>query len=322
LTDTQSRHAYRIGLAGLAVTSIGWGLNWPAMKFLLRELPPLFARGSGGLGAALLVAVIALVLRQDLRLPRAVRMRVVLAALVNVGAWMGFATVALQWLDVSQTALLVYTMPIWATLLAWPLTGRAPSLRAALGLLICLVGLWTLFGSALQAFDRTQVIGVGFALASAVLFAFGTVALRPVAEMAPLPLLAWQLGLGSLPMLLYGVAFEQPELQRVSSTGWLLMAYMTLVPMGLCYLTWFAALRRLPSATASIATLLTPVIGVVAAAQVLGESLGPREGAAIALTLGGVALALFGRGDDAAESTGHAAPVEPPAPPAPSRPRR
>ena len=297
MTDTDSPRAYRIGLTCLAVTSVGWGLNWPAMKFLLRELPPLFARGSGGLGAALLVASVAVVLRQDLRLPRPLRVRVTLAALANVFAWMGFATIALQWLDVGQAALLVYTMPLWATLLAWPLTGRAPSLRAAAGLLVCLVGLWTLFGSAAQGFDRSQLVGVGFALASALLFAFGTVALRPLAEMAPLPLLAWQLGLGSLPMLLYGIAFEQPDLQRVSATGWLLMAYMTLVPMGLCYLTWFAALRRLPPSTASIATLLTPVIGVVAAAQVLGEPLGAREAAAIALTLGGVALALFGRSD-------------------------
>ena len=70
------------------------------------------------------------------------------------------------------------------------------------------------------------------------------------------------------------------------------MLYMTAVPMGLCYLTWFAALRRLPPTTASLATLLTPVIGVVAAAFVLGEPLGSRELMALTLTLAGVALAL------------------------------
>ncbi len=284
-----------LGLAGLAVTSVGWGLNWPAMKFLLRELPPLFARGSGGVGAALLFAALALALRQDLHLPRPLRARVALAALVNVFAWMGFATLALQWLDVGQTALLVYTMPIWATLLAWPVTRQAPSARAVAGLLLCLIGLWTLFGNAAGDFGRSQFIGVGFALGSALLFAVGTVALRPVAGLAPLPLLAWQLGLGCLPMLLYGAVFEQPELQRVSATGWWLMLYMMLIPMGLCYLTWFAALRRLPPATASVATLLTPVIGVIAAARVLGEPLGGRELAALGLTLGGVALALYGR---------------------------
>jgi drug/metabolite transporter (DMT)-like permease len=70
------------------------------------------------------------------------------------------------------------------------------------------------------------------------------------------------------------------------------MLYMTAVPMGLCYMTWFAALRRLPPTTASLATLLTPVIGVVSAALVLGEPLGTRELVAFTLTLAGVALAL------------------------------
>jgi drug/metabolite transporter (DMT)-like permease len=67
---------------------------------------------------------------------------------------------------------------------------------------------------------------------------------------------------------------------------------MAVVPMGVCYLSWFAALKRLSPATASVATLLTPLVGVVAAALALGEPLGAREALALALTLGGVALAL------------------------------
>ena len=37
----------------LAITSIGWGFNWPVTKYLLSELPPLTLRGSTGVvGAA------------------------------------------------------------------------------------------------------------------------------------------------------------------------------------------------------------------------------------------------------------------------------
>ena len=86
--------------------------------------------------------------------------------------------------------------------------------------------------------------------------------------------------------------FERPDAGALSPAGWTAMAYMAAVPMGLCYLTWFAALRRLPPATASVATLLTPLIGVVAAAFALGAPLGAREALALGLTLGGVALAL------------------------------
>ena len=34
-------HITPAGLMFLAITSIGWGFNWPATKFLLSEVPPL-----------------------------------------------------------------------------------------------------------------------------------------------------------------------------------------------------------------------------------------------------------------------------------------
>ena len=68
------------------------------------------------------------------------------------------------------------------------------------------------------------------------------------------------------------------------------MTYMAVVPMGVCYLTWFAALRRLPAETASVATLLTPIIGISAAALALGEPFGVKESFALVLTVGGLTL--------------------------------
>ena len=78
----------------------------------------------------------------------------------------------------------------------------------------------------------------------------------------------------------------------MSTIGWMSLLYMTLIQFCLCYVCWFAALARLPAATASIGTLLVPVIGVLAAAAMLHEPLGLRELGALVFTLGGVAVAL------------------------------
>ncbi|MEO6270535.1 MAG: hypothetical protein ABIP08_09560 [Lautropia sp.] len=43
---------------------------------------------------------------------------------------MGFSTLSMQWLDAGQAAMPVYSMPVWATLLAWPPRGPWPTLRA------------------------------------------------------------------------------------------------------------------------------------------------------------------------------------------------
>ncbi|MDO9560676.1 MAG: EamA family transporter, partial [Bradyrhizobium sp.] len=46
------------GLMFLAITSVGWGFNWPVTKYLLNELPPLTMRGTTGvIGAGLLAAL-------------------------------------------------------------------------------------------------------------------------------------------------------------------------------------------------------------------------------------------------------------------------
>jgi drug/metabolite transporter (DMT)-like permease len=70
------------------------------------------------------------------------------------------------------------------------------------------------------------------------------------------------------------------------------MGYMAAVPMGLCYLCWFAALRRVPPSTAALTTLLTPLVGVFSAAVILPEPLGLRELSALVLILVSVSLAI------------------------------
>lgn len=288
---TSSSNA-RIGLTLALVTAIGWGLNWPVMKLLLREWPPLFARGTAGLIAAALLFALAAARREGLAVPPASWPRLAASAAVNVFAWMGFTTWSLRWLDAGEAALLAYTMPIWAALLAWPVRGERPTARSVGALALGVAGLVVLLSGQGASLDATKLPGVALTLGAAVLFAVGTVALNAPLGLAPIGAAAWQIGLGCVPMVALGLTFERSEIGALSLPGVAMMAYMTLIPMGVCYLSWFGALRRIPASTASMATLLTPVIGVVTSAWVLGEPLGLRQGLALALTLGGVSLAL------------------------------
>ncbi|MES2187764.1 MAG: DMT family transporter [Pseudomonadota bacterium] len=289
---TAAAAARRTGLLCLLATTLGWGLNWPAMRHLTQELPPLVARGSSGLVAALLLGLLSVALGHSLRLPRALWVRLPLVSLVNVFAWQGFSTLSLRWLNAGQGALLVYTMPVWAMLFAWPLLHERPTPRSLAALALCGGGLWLFFGASGLPLDAGHLAGIGFALAAATIFAAGTVAMQPIAGLPPLTLVTWQLFFGCLPMLLIGLAFEQPHWAGVTPLGWWLYAYMTVVPMGVCYIAWFAALRRVPATTATAATLLTPVVGVVAGAVVLGEPFGWRQVLALGLALAGIGLAL------------------------------
>ena len=281
-----------IGFLCLAVTAFGWALNWPLMKILLQQWPPLFARGLAGVAASLILAVIALASRQSLAVPRDAIPRLLLASFTNVFAWMGFGTMTMKFVTVGEGALIVYTMPIWTMLFSWPLLQMRPVIKDIVALILGMAGVVLILGSNGFAFGEGKWTGIALALAAAVLFALGNILNRKPLPMPAIVSVAWQVGLGCLAMLVLGIVFERPNYAAISSTGLACLVYMTLVPMGLCYLTWFETLRRLPPAAASTGMLLVPVIGVTSAAMILGEPLGVREVAAMGLTLGGVTLAL------------------------------
>jgi drug/metabolite transporter (DMT)-like permease len=281
-----------VGILCLGITVVGWALNWPAMKVLLREWPPLFSRGAAGVAAALILAMVAVIRGESLGVPRHAVPRLLFASFTNVFAWMGFATVAMKWVSVSEGALLVYTMPIWATLLAWPVQGARPTIRDIAALLLGLLGVGVLLGGQGLEFSHEKVLGFLLALASAVSFALGTVLNRSPMPVDPIALVAWQVGIGCFAMVVIGLPLEQPDFGALSPAGWAVLVYMTIIPMGVCYLMWFEALRHLPAPVASMGTLLVPLIGAISASLMLDEPLGAREAIAIALTLSGVTLAL------------------------------
>lgn len=282
-----------LGFVLLVIASVGWGLNFPIMKRLLAEWPPLSSRGLCGIVGAVALALIAVLRQQSLRVPDKMRLHLVLVSMLTIGGWVAFMGIALLWLNASEAAVLGISIPVWVALLARPILGERLSLVRAVALAVALAGITVLIGGNGIDASVEKLPGIACALAGAVCVALGTVLTKhfPLA-MPPLSLAAWQIGIGCVPIAIVGLALEQPQLAALSPVGWASMVYMTLIQFCLCYVCWFAALERLPAATASIGTLLVPVVGVLGASAMLNEPLGLREIAALAFTLGGVAVAL------------------------------
>ena len=246
------------------------------MKHLLTEWPPLSSRGLSGVVGAAALALIALMRRQSLRVPRPMWSRLLLVSLLTIGGWVAFMGLALLWLRAGEAAVLGISIPVWVALLAWPVLGERLSPLRAVSMLVALAGIVVLIGG--------NGIGGQYRKAAGISLRAGGRAMRrarhrpdqafPVGDAA-----AVAGGLADRSRLpadrrSIGLAFEHPQLAALSSIGWASMAYMTLIQFCLCYVCWFAALERLPAATASIGTLLVPVVGVLSAAAMLHEPLG------------------------------------------------
>jgi len=282
-----------IGLACVVFTALGWGLNWPATKFLLTECPPLSARGVSGMAASLILFVVALSRGEALVVPRPLWGRLAAASVLNVSAWMGLTTASLVWLPAGQAVTLAYTMPVWAALLAWPMLGDRPTARQTAAILLGLCGVLSLVGSAGLHVDSARLPGLVLALSAAGLFALGTVlSKRNPISLPQVALTAWQVGIGSIPLLIGGFAFEDAHFSTLPLIGWAALTYTALISMGMCYVLWFAAVRRLRPSSAAVGTLLTPVIGVAATSLALGDPLTIGQVVSLALVVAGILFAI------------------------------
>jgi drug/metabolite transporter (DMT)-like permease len=280
------------GLMFLAITSVGWGFNWPVTKYLLGELPPLILRGATGVVGAALLAGLAVLSGQSLRVPRELWPRLVLAAFLNVACWMVLMGLALLWLPASEAALIAYTMPVWASILAWPILGERPNLLRVISLVMAFAGLAAIMGGNGFAASVAKLPGIIMALGGAMGFAVGTVLAKKLPlSLPPLSAAAWQIGIGCFPIVIIGLLLEKADVAGITRLGWILLVYSTVIQFCVAYVSWFAALARLPASVAAIGTMAVPVIGVVTSAVALHEPLGPGQIAALVFTLAGVVLA-------------------------------
>ena len=215
-----------------------------------------------------------------------------LAALLNVTGWMVLMGLALLWLPASEAALIAYTMPVWASLLAWPVLGERPTLLRTVALVMAFAGLAAIMGGNGFSGHRGKAAGHRDGARRRVGFALGTVLAKKLPlPLPPIPAAAWQIGIGCFPIVIVGLAFETTHIEKVTQLGWCLLVYSTVIQFCIAYVSWFAALARLPASVAAIGTMAVPVIGVVASAIALGEPLGLTQIVALVFTLAGVVLA-------------------------------
>jgi drug/metabolite transporter (DMT)-like permease len=276
----------------VVILAFAWGLNWIASRLTLVELNPWGTRFiSVGLGAAVLL-IIATLGGRRLRLPRRQWLHIMVAGFFNVSAFNIFVANAQVSGATSRAIIIAYSMPIWSAVLAHFVLGERFTKVRIIALALCAVGLTTLIWPLVQLQIPVSAL---YALGCALAWAAGTIYMKwAKIDSEPLANAAWQLLFGWMLIAIGTLIIEgPPPLLTLSRTTLLALTYNGLIGFGLAYFLWFLIIERLPAMTASLGSLLVPVVGVTASVVILSEQPSLNDLVGFALIFAAAACVLL-----------------------------
>jgi len=271
-----------------------WGLNWPAVKFILCSIPPWTFRALAFTLGGVLLAVIARGAGESLGVAAQERSHLVVAGLLTVFGFNLFTAFGQLLTETSKAAIIAFTMPMWAAIMAAIFLGERFAISSLISLLLGMSGLAVLLAGDIGNFI-SHPAGILFMLGAAVSWAAGTVLLKARAwTTTPLARSAWLVGVAAIPAWAGALLFEQPWTLAVPDTLVLaVFAFHVAGPVALCYAAWVVLIARLPASTAAIGTLLIPVVGVLSSHVLLGDVLTWQKITALGLIVSSVALTFI-----------------------------
>jgi drug/metabolite transporter (DMT)-like permease len=278
-------------ILGLALV---WGSNWPIMKIALVEIPIWTFRAWTSLVAGLTLLVFAR-LSGDAWWPRdAAEWRgLAVAGLFNCTLWQMLVAYGVRLIGSGHTAVLAFTMPLWAALFGWMFLGERLDRRAVAALLLGLTGIVVLVSPDIAALSRAPA-GVAFTLVGAICWAIGTLVHKRYRwTISTVAVTGWQVTLGALPMLVIWPLVEPVRIPDASLTAWIAAAYTSLIALLFGYFAWFKVVRLIPVHIASISLLMIPGVGIATGALLLGEAITLTDIVSCALVAVALALVFF-----------------------------
>ena len=277
----------------LAFLTVVWGLNWPVMKLGVSGFPPLGFRAlSMWLGLPVLWAVLR-VQRVPFTIRRADWPELAKLSVNNMIVWHVLAILAVHALSSGRAAILGYTMPIFSAVYGVAVLGERLRPRHVAGIAAAAVGVTLLLWHEFASIAGQPLAAVGMLVAAAV-WAVGTQQMRRTTIAAPtLALVFWMTLATTLVMTIATMLFERDRWLAPDPSTLAAIGYNAVLIFGLAQPIWLILARALPPIASSMSVMLIPVLGTLAGAEWLHETLHWQDGVAIVLVLLAIASVMW-----------------------------
>ena len=270
-----------------------WGTSYPVTAVALKGFDVMTVRCLVQFMGMAMLFLHAASRRQSFAIERAAWPDLAVSAFLNMAVLPVCFTLGVYLLGPGRTSILVYTMPIWASLTAWPMLGERLTKNRVAALLLAAAAIAVLLSQNLSQLKNAP-LGAAITLVAAFAYGLGTVWFKRREWRGSLSVvIGWHLAIGLVPMSLIWLATSfPPHLAQAGAGAWWALFFLGIGSNGAANLAWFAVVRRLPAGLSSMSALVVPCIGVSSSAWLIGERLQPRDLTAMAMILAALLLVL------------------------------
>jgi O-acetylserine/cysteine efflux transporter len=279
------------------VVVIAWGVNFVVIKVGLHGVPPLL------LGALrfMLAAFPAVLFVKRPKLP--LRWLLAYGATISFGQFAFLFTAMYVGMPAGLASVVLQAQAFFTLVFAAVFLGERFRAQNVIGLLIAAGGL------ALIGLQSTTAAGVGvqtmtaagfiLTLCAACMWALGNIVTKKVGKVDLVGLVVWASLIPPLPFLVLSYFMEGPQrietaLEGIGMTSIGAIVYLAFIATILGYSLWSRLLAKYPASQVAPFSLLVPIVGLAAAALLLGERLSAAQIGGAALVMAGLGVNVFG----------------------------
>lgn len=268
-----------------------WSSAFTSARFIVTQAPPLTVSALRFFIAGLIALVIARLLGQGFKLTRGQWRSVVVFGICQNAIYLGLNFVAMQTVQASLAAIIASSMPLLVALIGWLVMRERVPAMGMFGLVLGLAGVGLIMGARIAG--DVDVFGVMLCLIAALALAVATLTVRGASSGGNLmTVVGLQMLVGCAALTVAAFVFEDMTIDWNTNLA-LAFAYTALVPGVIATFIWFVLVARIGAVKAATFHFMNPFFGVVIAAVLLGENLGPLDLIGVAIiTVGILAVQL------------------------------
>jgi O-acetylserine/cysteine efflux transporter len=249
------------------VPPLCWGAGFTIAKPAVTHFPPLFMML---LVYVAVVAVLLLTVRTPIRTPWLLMVPIATLAVPVQGA---FIFLALKGLDATTATLVLQSQVPLVVLCGWIIAGEALNWRKILGTIVALAGVAIVIG---MPHEPPPLLPVIYMIVGSLIWAISQVLIRKYGRDDGIVQFK-ALAIAGLPQLVIATwlleSGQADSLHSATAGDWMALAFVTAIGFYIGYAVWFALLRRCRVDELAPFTLLMPVIGILTAGAILGDTI-------------------------------------------------